>query len=66
MKMTANDIGNNPIPEHEKIIWTSGDLKGLSIDFTYQEIEYSGIKSKIEYRKLQVLRYLIDHLNALP
>ncbi|GEM_PF-5469964 len=61
MKMTANDIGNNPIPEHEKIIWTSGDLKGLSIDFTYQEIEYSGIKSKIEYRKLQVLRYLIDH-----
>lgn len=59
--MTANDIGNNPIPEHEKIIWTSGDLKGLSIDFTYQEIEYSGIKSKLEYRKLQVLRYLIDH-----
>lgn len=61
MKSTANDNEKNINPEKNKLIWTSGDLKGLSIDFTYQEIEFLGYKSKIEYRKLQVLRYLIDH-----
>jgi hypothetical protein len=61
LKSTANDNEKNINPENNKLIWTSGDLKGLSIDFTYQEIEFLGYKSKIEYRKLQVLRYLIDH-----
>lgn len=61
MNTAAKDNEKSIIPEGSKLIWTDGELKGLSIDFAYQEIEFSGSKSKIEYRKLQLLRYLIDH-----
>lgn len=48
--------------KHYKLMWTTGDLNGLYIDFTYQEIGFSDcVAQRIEYKKLLVMEYLVEH-----
>ena len=57
--MSFTDIDYN---NHYKLIWTSGALEGLYIDFKYQEIGYKeNTPERIEFKKLQILKYLLEH-----
>ncbi|MBQ8923906.1 MAG: hypothetical protein IJ053_03835 [Lachnospiraceae bacterium] len=58
--MTFSDIDwtNN----HYKLVFTSGELEGLFIDFTYQEVGFrDNVPQRFEYRKSLIIRYLLEH-----
>ncbi len=58
--MSFTNINYNE--NHYKLIWTSGELEGLYIDFKYQEIGYrENEPERIEFRKLQIIKYLLEH-----
>ncbi|MBR1568070.1 MAG: hypothetical protein IJ648_03840, partial [Lachnospiraceae bacterium] len=58
--MTA--LHTNWDEKHYKLIWTTGELNGMYMDFTYQEVGFSDCTAqRIEYKKLLVMKYLLEH-----